>query len=98
MLTGKQRARLRGQGQSLNAIFYIGKLGITDEIIHQLDNAINARELIKVGVQEMCPYSAREAADIISKELGAEEVSVVGRKFVLYRQSKDPKKRVITLD
>ncbi len=98
MLTSKQRAYLRGQGQNLNAIFYIGKLGITDEIIHQLDNAINARELIKIGVQEACQYTAREAADIISEKLGAEEVSVVGRKFVLYRQSRDPKKRVITLD
>ena len=97
MLTSKQRARLRSMAQSYDPIFYIGKQGITDEIINQLENAINARELIKLGVQEACEYNAREAADIIAPKLGADVVAVIGRKFVLWRQSKDPKKRVIEL-
>lgn len=98
MLTSKQRAHLRSIAQSYDPIFYIGKLGVTDEIINQLENAINARELIKIGVQESCEYNAREAADIISPRLEAETVAVIGRKFVLWRRSRDPKKRVIELD
>lgn len=98
MLTSKQRARLRSIAQSNDPIFYIGKLGVTDEIINQLENAINARELIKIGVQENCMYNAREAADLIAPQLDAEVVAVIGRKFVLWRVSRDPKKRVIELD
>lgn len=98
MLTSKQRAHLRSIAQSYSPIFYIGKLGITDEIINQLEHAINARELIKIGVQENCEYNAREAADIIAPQLEAETVAVIGRKLVLWRRSRDPKKRVIELD
>lgn len=97
MLTSKQRAKLRSIAQSYEPIFFIGKSGLSDEIINQLENAINARELIKLGVQESCEYSAREAADLIAPELGADVVAVIGRKFVLWRRSKDPKKRVIEL-
>lgn len=97
MLTSKQRAKLRSMAQSYEPIFFIGKSGLSDEIINQLENAINARELIKLGVQENCEYSAREAADLIAPKLGADVVAVIGRKFVLWRRSKDPKKRVIEL-
>ena len=98
MLTSKQRAHLRSIAQGYNCIFYVGKQGIGDELIKQLDDAINARELIKVGVQENCDYSSREAADAIAEQLGADVVQVIGRKFVLWRRSKNPKKRVIELD
>ncbi len=98
MLTSKQRAALRSMAQSLEPIFFIGKSGLSDEIIAQLENAINARELIKLGVQENCEYSAREAADIIAPKLNAEVVTVIGRKLVLWRRSRDPKKRVIKLE
>lgn len=98
MLTSKQRAHLRSIAQSYNPIFYIGKLGITEEIINQLEHAINARELIKIGVQENCEHNARKAADIIAPQLEADVVAVIGRKFVLWRRSRDPKKRVIELD
>lgn len=97
MLTSKQRAKLRSIAQSYDPIFFIGKSGLSDEIINQLENAINARELIKLGVQENCEYSAREAADIIAPKLNADVVAVIGRKFVLWRRSRDPKKRVIEL-
>lgn len=97
MLTSKQRAKLRSIAQSYEPIFFIGKSGLSDEIIKQLENAINARELIKLGVQESCEFSAREAADLIAPKLGADVVAVIGRKFVLWRRSRDPKKRVIEL-
>lgn len=91
MLTSKQRAELRSKAQSLEPIFFIGKSGLSEEIVKQLENAINARELIKLGVQENCEYSAREAADLIAPKLGAEVVAVIGRKFVLWRKSNKPK-------
>lgn len=98
MLTSKQRAHLRSIAQSYNTIFFIGKLGIGDELIKQLDDVLTARELIKVGVQENCEYTSREAADAVAEKLGADVVQVIGRKFVLWRRSSDPKKRVIELD
>lgn len=98
MLTSKQRAHLRSIAQSYNTIFFVGKLGIGDELVKQLDDVLNCRELIKVGVQENCELSAREAADQIAELTKSEVVQVIGRKFVLYRRNKDPKKRVIELE
>ncbi len=98
MLTSKQRARLRSIAQGYNAIFFIGKQGFSDELVKQLDDVLNARELIKVGVQENCGYTAREAADETARLTRAEVVQVIGRKFVLFRRNKDPEKRVIELD
>ena len=98
MLNSKQRANLRAQASALDPVFYVGKSGITDELVNQLENVLNARELIKIGVQESCDYTAREAADEIAPRLDAEVVAVIGRKFVLCRVSKDPKKRKISFD
>lgn len=98
MLTSKQRAHLRSIAQSYNTIFFVGKQGIGDELVKQLDDVLNSRELIKVGVQENCEYTAREAADQIAELTKSEVVQVIGRKFVLWRRSKDPKKRVIELE
>lgn len=91
MLTSKQRAELRSIAQGYDPIFYIGKSGLSDEIINRLEDAINVRELIKLGVQENCEYSAREAAELIAPRLGAEVVAVIGRKFVLWRKSNKPR-------
>lgn len=76
----------------LDAIFQIGKGGITDETVKQLANALEARELIKVKVLETSPYTAREAAEEVAEATGAECVQVIGNKFVLYKRSeKKPK-------
>lgn len=98
MLTSKQRAHLRSIAQSYNTIFFVGKQGIGDELVKRLDDVLNSRELIKVGVQENCEFTAREAADQIAELTNSEVVQVIGRKFVLWRRSKDPKKRVIELE
>lgn len=98
MLTSKQRAHLRSIAQSYNTIFFVGKQGIGEELVKQLDDVLNCRELIKVGVQENCEFTAREAADRIAELTKSEVVQVIGRKFVLWRRSKDPKKRVIELE
>lgn len=89
MLTSKQRAYLRGLANSLSPIFQVGKGGIGEELCLQIDNALNARELIKVHVLETAPCTAREAADTIAEAVGADVVSVIGMKFVLYKESEE---------
>ena len=91
-MTGKQRAYLRSLSNSLDAIFQIGKGGITEEMCEQIANCLEARELIKLRVLENSGYTAREAADEISEKIEAEVISVVGSRFVLYKESVKKKK------
>ncbi|MBE6766666.1 MAG: ribosome assembly RNA-binding protein YhbY [Clostridia bacterium] len=95
MLTGKQRAQLRALANSLETIFQVGKSGINDQLIRQVDETLEARELIKLRVLETSPQSSREAADKIAEETGADVVQVIGSRFVLYRESKEHKKIVL---
>lgn len=92
MLSSKQRAYLRSMSQQLDTIFQIGKGGITEEICFQISNALEARELIKCRVLENSGYTAKEAAEEISAAIGADVVSCVGTRFVLYRESENKKK------
>lgn len=91
MLTSKQRAYLRGKANDMDTIFQIGKGGIGDNLIKQLYDALEARELIKIRTLETCEYTSREAADKISELLGADVVSVIGSKIVLYREARKNK-------
>ena len=91
MITSKQRAFLRGKANDMDTIFQIGKGGIGDNLIKQLYDALEARELIKIRTLENCEYTPREAADEISKRLGADVISVVGYRIVLYRESRTKK-------
>ena len=93
MLNSKERAFLRSMANGIDAIFQIGKGGITEELCHQIENCLEARELMKVRVLENSGYTAKEAALEIADKTGAEVVSVVGTKFVLYRES-EKKKRI----
>ena len=92
MLTSKERAYLRSLSQNLDTIFQIGKGGIGEETVNQISNALEARELIKARVLDNSGYTAREAAEVISEAVGADVVSCVGTKFVLYRESKKKKR------
>ncbi|MBQ4091392.1 MAG: ribosome assembly RNA-binding protein YhbY [Clostridia bacterium] len=91
MITSKQRAYLRGLGASCPAIMQIGKGGITDNLVKTVSDALEARELVKLSVLESCELTPREASDELCEALGAEGVSCIGRKIVLYRESKDKK-------
>jgi RNA-binding protein len=98
MLNGKQRASLRAMANGLDTIFQIGKNGITDETVKQLSAALDARELIKVRVLENAPYNAKEASALLCEKLGADGISCVGYRFVLYRESKTlPKEKRISV-
>ena len=91
-MTGKQRAGLRAMANTLDAIIYIGKEGITDGTIKEVYDALEARELIKGCVQQGAPLTAKEALTILCEKTGAEPVQFIGRRFVLYRPSrKNPK-------
>ncbi|MGN0578655.1 MAG: YhbY family RNA-binding protein [Ruminiclostridium sp.] len=97
-MTSKERAKLRSIANTLETILYVGKNGIGDEVIKQAEDALNAREMIKGKVHETCELTAREVCSELCEKLGAEPVQVIGYRFVIYRQNKDPKKRVIVLD
>lgn len=91
MLNSRQRAQLRGMANTYETIFQVGKGGINDQLIKQVDEALEARELIKLRVLETCPESSRTAADQIANSVGADVVQVIGSRFILYRESKDNK-------
>ena len=91
MLTSKQRAQLRGLANTLEAIFQVGKGGVNEQLIRQVDEALEKRELIKLTTLETCPETSREAAEKIAAAVGCDVVQVIGRKFILYRESKENK-------
>lgn len=92
MITTKQRAQLRALANSLDVILQVGKSGIIDTLVTQVDDALTARELIKIKVLENAPVNAREAAQELAEKTGADVVQVIGMKVSLYRRNnKDPK-------
>lgn len=96
-LTSKQRAQLRGIANTLDTIVIIGKDGITENLIKQANDALEAREIIKCRVLENSLLTAREACDELSRLTRSGQVQVIGSKFVLYRQHYDKSKRKIEL-
>ncbi len=87
MLTSKQRAEYRAQANPLETTLMVGKDGVTEAVVAEADRLLTARELIKGKVLETALMSAREACDAICEATGAEGISCVGSKFVIYRFS-----------
>ena len=96
-LTSKQRAQLLGLASTLDTIVHVGKDGIGDNLVKQVDDALEARELIKGRVLENSMYTAREAAEELAVAARCEVVQVIGSKFVLYRMQHNKDKRKIEL-
>ena len=93
MLTSKQRANLRKHANTLETIFQIGKGGIEDALVKQMDDALRARELVKIKVlTETSSVSPREAADILAEATDSEVIQVIGGRFVLYRRNPEKPK------
>ncbi|GAB6088032.1 ribosome assembly RNA-binding protein YhbY [Alkaliphilus crotonatoxidans] len=88
MLTGKQRSYLKALAHKEKPITQIGKGGITENFIEQLDLALEARELVKISLLETSLLDAKEVANELAEELRAEFVQAIGNRFVLYRESK----------
>lgn len=91
-LTSKQRAKLRGLANSIPALYQIGKDGITENMVKQFEDALEAKELIKVHVLDNALADTREIAEEAAKLSGAQTVQIIGSKFVLYKESKENKK------
>ena len=87
MLTSKERAELRSQANNLETTLMVGKDGITDAVVAEADNQLTARELVKGKVLENAMLSPREVCDALCEATGADGVSVIGTKFVIYRFS-----------
>lgn len=88
-MTSKQRAYLRSMANTMDTILYVGKEGVVPGTIKQASDALEAREIIKCAVQQGCPLSAREALDQLCEALEAEPIQCIGRRFVMYRPSKE---------
>jgi len=94
-MTGKQRARLRAMANPLETILYVGKEGVTEATVREASDALEARELIKGCVQQGAPLDAREALTILCDKTGAEPIQQIGRRFVLYRPSRENPRIVV---
>ena len=87
MLTSKQRAEFRAQANTLETTLMVGKDGVTEAVIAEADRLLTARELVKGKVLETALMSAREVSDAICEATGADGISCVGSKFVIWRFS-----------
>ena len=95
-MTGKERAAFRAQANHLEPLFQVGKGGMSEALIKQTDDALRARELIKVKVLlESSPITPRETADELAKATGAEVIQVIGGVIVLYRESPELKEKAL---
>ncbi|MBR1811080.1 MAG: YhbY family RNA-binding protein [Clostridia bacterium] len=98
-MTGKERAEKRAEANGLEPLFQIGKEGVTDAVIRQLEDAFNTRELLKIKVHlETSPNTTREAAALLSQATGCDVIQVIGGVIVLYRYNKklhEPKKKPV---
>lgn len=93
-MTSKQRAYLKGLAMTMDPILQIGKGGLTPEVTASAEEALAARELIKINVLQNCMEDAREMAAVLGERTHAQVVQVIGRKIVLYREGKEDKKKI----
>ncbi|MCY8269532.1 ribosome assembly RNA-binding protein YhbY [Bacillus sonorensis] len=91
MLTGKQKRYLRKEAHHLSPIFQVGKGGVNDNMIKQISEALEARELIKVSVLQNCEQPKDEVAEALTNGTRAELVQTIGNIIVLYKESKENK-------
>ncbi len=87
MLTSKQRAEYRAQANTLETTLMVGKEGVTEAVVAEADKLLTARELVKGKVLESALMSAREVSDALCEATGADGISCVGSKFVIWRFS-----------
>lgn len=96
-MTSKQRAYLKGLAMNLNPVINVGKEIVTPGLTEAVSEAIEANELIKIGVLKNCMDDPRAIAEVLADRVHAEIVQVIGKKIVLYKQAKKPEDRKIVL-
>ncbi len=97
-MNGKQRSYLKKLAHDLQPLFQIGKNGITENFIEQVNQALEARELVKFKVLNNSLLEAKETANELARATNAEFVQAIGNKFILYKESQDNKKIVLPRD
>jgi RNA-binding protein len=95
MLNGKQKRLLRSKANHLNPIFQVGKGGVNENMIKQISEALEVRELLKVSILQNCDEDKDHVAEEISKGAKAEIVQIIGNIIVLYKESKENKQIVL---
>lgn len=91
-MTSKQRAYLKSLAMKLDPVFNVGKGSVTPDLINAIDEAIEKRELIKIGILKNCMDDPKEIAEMIAERTKSQVVQIIGKKIVLYRPNKkDPK-------
>ena len=98
MLTSKQRARLRAMANTLSDTVLIGKEGLTDAVIAQVEEVLEKHELMKIKIVETAMLTPREAQQVLCEELDAEPVQCIGTKVVIFRVARQPENRHIDLN
>ena len=96
-MTSKQRSYLKGLAMNIDSIFQIGKSSLTPEITAAVDEALEARELIKITILKNCLDDGRAIAEMLAERTRSQVVQVIGRKIVLYRPANDEATRKIEL-
>lgn len=97
-MTTKQRAYLKSLAMTIDPIYQIGKSALTPEITEGVNEALEARELIKINVLKNCMDDPKAMASVLAERTHSEVIQVIGKKIVLYRESKDKKKIVLPED
>ena len=97
MLTSKQRSKLKGIANGLTPAVSIGKSGLTPTVLKTIDEYLTANEILKCNILEGAKLDAKETCNKVAEEVNAEFVQAIGRRFVLYRQARDPEKRKIQI-
>ena len=96
MLSGKEKRVLRAEGHHLHPEVWIGKEGITDGALNNINNALNTKELVKIKLQENCPLDKKAVGDILGRKAHAELVQILGNTILLYRQQEEENKKSTT--
>ena len=96
-MNSKQRSMLKGMAMNIDPIFQIGKGGLTPEITEAVSDALEKRELVKINILKNCDDDRNMLPEALAGRTGSEVVQVIGKKIVLFRYQKDPKKRKIEL-
>lgn len=91
-MTSKQRAYLKSLASNLEPVFQVGKQSLTPELTEAVGEAFNNRELIKIAVLKNCVDDPREIAEMVAGRTQSQVVQVIGKKIVLYKESRDHKK------
>ncbi len=91
MLTGKQKRFLRSKAHHLTPIFQVGKGGVNENMLKQIEEALEARELIKVSILQNCDVDKQTVSKELAEGTGAELVQLIGLTVVLYKESRENK-------